>query len=232
MRLKDPPLLAATAAIGAMMAIAGQLNAAPELVWLFTPLTTLLIIWAAWRRGAVADRYAQFIFLGLVLSLVGDMLMIPQGWHLWGVITMALAHLAYLRAFTADSPRWRIRGPLVASLLLGGLLLFMVWPRLLTSWQVVMPLHLLLLCLTTAQAHSRARLAHLLGQADSRLARQAALGMSLLFTAAALLALSRFWSAIPLAPLWILVTYWAGQVMIALSIPVHPDNRTDSQALA
>ncbi|MEZ5738714.1 MAG: lysoplasmalogenase family protein [Burkholderiaceae bacterium] len=231
MRLKDPPLLAATAAIGAMMAIAGQLNSAPELVWLFTPLTTLLIVWAAWRRGAVADRYAQFIFVGLLLSLVGDLLMIPRGWHLWGVAAMTLAHLAYLRAFTADSPRWRVRGPLLACLLLGALLLYLIWPRLHASWQVVMSLHLLLLCLTTAQAHSRARLAHRLGQAGP-LARQAALGMTLLFLAGALLALSRFWAAIPLAPLWILVTYWAGQVMIALSIPVHPDNRTDTQALA
>jgi len=52
--------------------------------------------------GALQHRYGRILFIGLVLSFAGDMLLISvsQGQFLLGLGSFLLAHLAYITAFT------------------------------------------------------------------------------------------------------------------------------------
>lgn len=51
--------------------------------------------------GALQHRYGQILFIGLVLSFAGDMMLISvsQGRFLLGLCSFLLAHLAYITAF-------------------------------------------------------------------------------------------------------------------------------------
>src|SRR5690606_29804618 len=98
MRLREPRVLATVVAAGALLAIAGKLAGIAWLVWLFKPLTTALLCWVAWRRGLGGDRYARLVTAGLVLSLVGDILLIEPSLFVAGLLAFLLAHLAYIAA--------------------------------------------------------------------------------------------------------------------------------------
>lgn len=71
-------------------------------VYLFKPLTTVLIIVATlWIFAPALGRYRDVILLGLTLSLAGDVfLMLPGNRFLWGLASFLAAHLAYIWAFT------------------------------------------------------------------------------------------------------------------------------------
>ena len=71
-------------------------------VYLFKPLTTVLIIVAAlWLFAPAMRRYQEIVLLGLALSLAGDVfLMLPGNKFLWGLASFLAAHVAYAWAFT------------------------------------------------------------------------------------------------------------------------------------
>lgn len=225
MRLKDPPLLAAAVSTGALVALAGHLNHKVELIWLFHPLPLLLALVVAWQRGRLANHYAQFITLGLVLSLIADVLRIASGQWAAAAGVALLASLSTLRAFTAEFSLRLVRWPLVLGLVFALAVILVLWPVLHGSLTFIVPGGLLVLGLTAGQAGERARV---LSRNPSHEGRPggtmlAALGAMLLLLSCsmALIDLLRWpnpWSAI-----WILVTWWAGQTMLALSIPERHD---------
>lgn len=240
MRLKDPPVLALVVAAGCAATVAGKLLGQPALVWVFKPLTTALIAWVAWRRGLGATPYGRLVVVALVLSLVGDVLLIPAGGFLAGLVAFLLAHLAFLAAFTREAPllaRWR---PFAAVAIVAGAALAVLWPSLPEPMRVPVLAYALALGAMVAQAHARASA---LGDARTRAlalaaanpeaakgplaatllataqARRAAAGATLFLASDGLLAFDRFHAPIALAPLWVLGTYWAAQVLIATSVP-------------
>ena len=77
----------------------------PALIYLFKPLTTILILTAAlipdtWRNGA----YAGLIALGLFFSLLGDiLLMLPSDHFVQGLVSFLLAHICYGLAFLSGA---------------------------------------------------------------------------------------------------------------------------------
>lgn len=60
-------------------------------------------VWASLTWGAEATLFGQLLLLGLILSWLGDALLLPSGstyWFLSGLVAFLLAHLVYAFAFT------------------------------------------------------------------------------------------------------------------------------------
>lgn len=71
-------------------------------VWIAKPLAAAGFVGAAWANGALETPYGIWIFVGLVLSAVGDVLLIPkqsQRAFLAGLGSFLLGHVAYTFAF-------------------------------------------------------------------------------------------------------------------------------------
>src|SRR5208282_6169582 len=92
--------LAAGVSIGA--AIAVHFLASSPLLWIFTPLATLLILAIAFANWRVRKNpYSLWIAIGLLFSLAGDVLLLRSD-HFFtlGLSAFLFTHIAYLVAFT------------------------------------------------------------------------------------------------------------------------------------
>jgi uncharacterized membrane protein YhhN len=182
------------------------------------PLTTLLVIAHAWRRGEAGEVRRRALLLGLVLSLIGDVALLwPQQGFLPGLVAFLLAHLAYLVAFTRGVRLAARPAAFVGYAVLAGGVLAVLWPGVPGGLRVPVVAYVLCLAAMAAQTACFA-LQAAVGPATT-LARFAALGGALFLCSDALLAFNRFHTPLPLATLWILGTYWAAQWLIASSLP-------------
>lgn len=68
--------------------------------WLFKPFTSALFLAAAWLQGPQSS-YDWLVFAGLVLSVIGDVALIPSSrrWFLVGLAAFLLGHIGYTVAF-------------------------------------------------------------------------------------------------------------------------------------
>lgn len=215
-RLKNDATLASVVAIGAILTLIGVYAPQPLMVWIFKPLTTAVIALAAWRRGQVAgdgDRYTRLVVGALLLSLLGDVLLIPQGYFIGGLIAFLVAHLLYIGAFSTESALFAHKQSFAATAIIAVAGLSALWSQLASELRLPVLAYVAALAIMAAQAHSRARLA------PSVFTIRAARGATLFLASDVLLAFDRFHAPIPHASIWILALYWAGQTLIALSIP-------------
>ena len=223
MTAKLSPLLPWLAVLTALLAITGDLLGLRPLVIVCKPATTLLIIAWAWPRGADAPAVRRWVRAGLVLSLAGDVfLMWPQQGFLPGLVSFLLAHLAYIAAFTRKVRLAARPAPFAVYALVAVALLWQLWsgvPEPLRG-----PVLAYVACLATMAAQAAVLWLAARGGAAEALARNAALGGVLFMTSDALLAFNKFSAPVPLAGLWILLTYWLAQGLIAASLRV-PANR-------
>lgn len=126
------PFVLLTAAATAALLAAERAGWQPG-VWLAKPIAAAGFVGAAWANGARATPYGTWILLGLVLSLVGDVLLIPKERprvFLAGLVAFLLGHLAYTVAFAVrglDLPT--VAMALVAVLGLGLLALRWLLPH-------------------------------------------------------------------------------------------------------
>lgn len=198
----------------AAIAILARVLSADALYWVFKPLATILIAALAFQRGR--GRYARAIFTGLLLSLAGDVLLIPPGLFVAGLAAFLAAHVAYLFAFTRDAPPGARLRPFAAVSAIALGILAVLWPRLPAGLGLPVLAYVAMLGAMTAQAFARHAV---LGDPGSR---RAAIGGALFLASDALLAIDRFHTALPLDALLVLGTYYPAQLLIALSIP--PDS--------
>ena len=217
MKLAEPRALAVSVTVCALLAIGGRVADAGALVWIFKPLATILIVAAAWSRGS--DRYARAVLVGLLFSLAGDVLLIPQGMFVFGLVAFLLAHVAYLFAFTREVPLFARALPFALVALVAAAVLAVLWTTLPAGLRLPVLAYVVLLGAMTAQSQARAAV---LNRPDARLA---AWGGALFMCSDALLAIDRFHTPLPLAPLLVLGTYYPAQVLIALSIAPAPHAR-------
>lgn len=211
--------LGAATLVSALLAIASGPLALPWLNFAFKPLTTLLIIAAAWPRGQATPVLRRWVLAGLWLSLAGDVaLMWPQQGFLPGLVSFLLAHLAYLLAFTRVrrfAARWL---PFALYAGVAAVLLAWLWPGLPGALRAPVLAYVACLGSMAAQAAVLWRLA----PADPA-ARRLALGGALFLCSDSLLAINRFAMPLPLSGLWILATYWSAQGLIASWLPAASD---------
>ncbi len=200
--------LCAAATIGA--SLAGQAT----LVYVFKPLTTLLLLAVALRAAApVSPRYRAAIVVGMALSLAGDVfLMLPGPYFLHGLVAFLLAHCAYLVALTADVRLAARARPFAAVALVAAALLAVLWPGVPPAMRLAVVAYVALLGAMAAQSVARHQV---LRRRDSWLA---AVGGLLFMSSDTLLAFNRFHTPLPLSPLWVLGTYYGAQWLIARSV--------------
>lgn len=217
------PRLAALTMLSAALAILAALGALPAtLQFLFKPLTTLLVIAHAWRRGASAPRQRRLILLGLVLSLGGDVALLwPRQGFLPGLVAFLLAHLAYIAAFCVPVRLAARPVAFVLYALIALTILSQLWPGIPGGLQAPVVAYVVCLATMAAQALVWWRASTPL---DAALARRAALGGALFMVSDGLLATNKFGAALPLAALGILASYWLAQWCIAsaLRAPTSP----------
>jgi uncharacterized membrane protein YhhN len=202
----------------AVVAIAAGLGLLPnEFVFVAKPLATALVIaWAA-TRGAGEPRLRRWLLIGLALSLAGDVALLwPKEGFLPGLIAFLLAHLAYIVGFATlqrFGARW---APFAAYAAVAGLILAALWPGVPSALRV--PVVLYVLCLASMAAQAAGLWLTARGTPNETRWRLAAIGGLLFVASDALLATNRFAGPLPLAPLWILTTYWLAQWLIASSL--------------
>ncbi|MFT3954610.1 MAG: lysoplasmalogenase [Piscinibacter sp.] len=204
--------------LSAATSIAAGISLLPAaLLFIAKPLTTVLLIVHAARRGADEPRTRRWILAGLVLSLLGDVALLwPKEGFLPGLIAFLLAHLAYIVAFhgrTRFAARWL---PFAVYASIAALVLSMLWPGVPVALRV--PVLLYVLCLGSMAAQSAVVWLVARGTATEPLARSGAIGGALFMLSDALLATNRFAVPLPLSPLLVLATYWTAQWCIVMSL--------------
>lgn len=198
----------------AVLAIAGALL--PDLRalhYVAKPLATLLVALLVWRAPAPQANYRRAVLAGLLLSTLGDVwLMLPWDAFVAGLASFLVAHLAYLFAFTRRVRLQVLRWPFLAYAVLAAAVLALLWPRLPDALRVPVVIYVVALAAMAAQAAVVA----LRQPSPSSIA--AALGGLSFVVSDALLAIDRFHTPLPLAPLWVLASYWVAQFLIGRSV--------------
>jgi uncharacterized membrane protein YhhN len=212
-----PLLLTVLALLSVTAHLAAAALGVDALVFVFKPLTTLLVIALAWTlartsAGEAPRLYARWIVAGLVGSLAGDVFLMLRGdWFVQGLAAFLVAHVCYIAAFRRRARRLRPGlsalpyalgyvllvarlaphvGTLVGPVsLYGAVLVGMAWCAL-QAWMV----------------------------RRTPAAAAAAIGGLLFVASDTLLALGRFVPGAPRSEVAVMTTYIAAQLLIAWSV--------------
>jgi uncharacterized membrane protein YhhN len=221
------PGFAFAAALAAGAAIAGAVLAAPAaadgwrvLHWIGKPLATLLLLGLAWRTGwPLSWRYRRRVCAGLLCALAGDvLLMLPGDFFVPGLVAFLLGHLCFLAAWLDDSRLAARPAALLGCLAAAAALVALLWPGLAPALRLPVIVYAAVLATMAGQALGRAAWHAAQRDALAAPARWAALGGLLFMASDSLLAWDRFRAPLPLAPLWILGTYYPALWAIARSV--------------
>jgi len=206
------PLILASAAITIYGEVATP--ARRGLIYVFKPLTTfLIIVLAASLPAEPAGSYRLAILLGLVLSLVGDViLMLPGDHFVAGLAAFLLTHLAYLAAFTSEAALAAVPATFLLFAIAEAPILLVAWPSLHRRLRLPVLAYAAVLGAMAAQALTRAVLFPLPP------AIAAAIGAALFAVSDSALVYNRFVRPFRLSPLLVLTTYYIAQTLIALSV--------------
>lgn len=162
------------------------------------------------------SRFRRFLLPALGFSLVGDVfLMLPGNFFIPGLASFLIAHLFYIALFRSDTShvRWfPNRIALACTLLAGAAMYALVFGGLRDPvLKVAVAVYALAISLMAAQALSRATVL------DTPEARAVAIGALIFMASDSLIAINRFVSPLPMAPLAILSTYYIAQILIAFN---------------
>ena len=204
-----------SAALLAAVGISGFLHIRADyrcqwtLTFIYKPLTMLLILGLA-LQGSQPDPYRYAIVTGLILSLVGDvLLMLKPARFLAGLTAFLLAHLAYLVGFAYASQGLHLIASAIA-LMTGLIMLRSLWPGL-GRLRLPVIVYVLAIVAMVAAAFSAAL------ETPSAYRLAAAAGALAFLISDATLGVARFRQPFRAAQGLILSSYYLGQSLIALS---------------
>ena len=209
----------------AAMATATGALGLTELHYVFKPLTMAIAIifvaahaYSTGARGQFNPYFYAFLALALVASLLGDVfLMLPGNYFIPGLASFLVAHLFYIALFRQGQPWFPSRKALLIVLGFGAAMYAVLWPSLQDPvLKTAVAAYVIAISLMAAQAIGRAVVL------DDSASRWVAVGACVFMLSDSLIALNKFLQPLPLAPLWILLTYYAAQILI-----VH--NASDAQ---
>ncbi|QRY81784.1 lysoplasmalogenase [Pseudomonas sp. PDNC002] len=184
----------------------------PALRMLCKPLPVLALL--LWVLTTPADGYRRWVAIGLVLSMLGDILLEwPINAFVPGLAAFLLAHLAYLVAYLGDTRRVAPAGLLFAGVI-GGSLFALLHSRGLGP--LLLPIALYSLTISAMLWRAIARLGVPSITNASRVL--AALGALLFVSSDAMIGVNRFVAAFDGSSYAIMLTYWLGQFGIAASV--------------
>ncbi|MGI9133766.1 MAG: lysoplasmalogenase [Rhodoferax sp.] len=170
------------------------------------------------RRPGASRRWHALLIGALLASLAGDVfLMLPGDAFIAGLASFLLAHLCYIALFRQGQRWFPSRTALGVVLALGAGMYALIWPGLHAPvLQLAVAAYVCVIALMVAQALGRAQ------TQGTALARGVALGAGLFMLSDSLIAINRFVSPLPLAPLWILGTYYAAQLLMLHHLMAAP----------
>jgi uncharacterized membrane protein YhhN len=204
-RPRTAALLAVSLASAAVFLAGG-----PGFSWItfatkLVPVTALLL-WLAPPKG----RYAFLVYAGLTLSLAGDaFLALPGDWFLPGLLSFLTAHLCYIAGFIGErrKPQTLYLIPYAAWV---GATYGFLFPDL---GEKAVPVGIYCLVITIMMW----RAAALMTRPSERWQLAALIGATLFGLSDTALAVMRFHGAFPHGGAFLILAYWAGQTLIALS---------------
>jgi alkenylglycerophosphocholine hydrolase len=198
------------ALMGAATFLYGVSVHATLLCLLVKPLPVLALL--GWLHDAPVSDYRRWITLGLLFSLLGDVLLAwPTDLFVFGLGAFLVAHLAYLKAYLSDCRRLALLPLLVALVIGAGLLSLLISHGL---GPLLVPVIVYALAISAMLWRALARLGT---QVPKRSAVLAAVGALSFAFSDSLIGISRFVTAFDTAPYLIIVFYWLGQWGIAAS---------------
>lgn len=198
------------ALMGAVTFLYGLSVHATLLCLLVKPMPVLALL--GWLHDAPPSEYRRWISLGLIFSLVGDVLLAwPQDLFVFGLGAFLVAHLAYLKAYLSDCRRLAVL-PLIIALSTGAVLLGILISNGLGPLLVPVIVYG-----TAISAMFWRALARLGTDVPKRSALLAAAGAMAFVFSDSVIGINRFVAPFHAAPYVIILSYWLGQWGIAAS---------------
>ncbi|NTX16053.1 lysoplasmalogenase [Myxococcus sp. CA056] len=202
-------ILAGVGVVGAVGFLLAMDTGRPEVRLMTKAVPMLCLLLWQWPPR---ERYARWVFAGLGLSLLGDVLLdLGPEFFLPGLGAFLLAHVSYTAAYLTVTRglQWARALPF---LLLAVSASVFLWPGL-GDMALPVTVYVAVICTMTWRA------AAMLGTPGlSRLEQQAAFAGALLFAVSdGLLAIRLFVQPVPGAGYAIMLLYWAAQLSIAVS---------------
>ena len=150
-----------------------------------------------------------WLLAALVGSLAGDVLLLFPGYFVPGLVAFLLAHVAYLVLLRQGVGWFPSRGALAATLGVGAAMYAFLWMGgLPAGMRAPVAAYVTVIALMAAQAIGRATV-----QRDAA-SWTVAVGAGCFMLSDSLLATNKFVMPLPLAPFWVLSSYYAAQVLI------------------
>ncbi len=205
-------LLSAAGLVTMLLTIVFELTETQLGVYIFKPLTTILItVVALVALAPPSVRYKRAVVLGLLFSLLGDiLLMVPGDLFLFGLVSFLIAHLLYISAFVSIGGWFRTLVGALPFAIVAVVLGIVLWPDL-GEMRVPALVYMVVILIMAWQAFGQWRQT---GQTRALLAFTGAI----LFVISDLsLAVNRFVTPIELSAILVLGTYYPAQWLIALS---------------
>lgn len=209
--MRDPRLILTLGLGGVLLFLLGLSLDHTALRLLSKPLPLMALL--LWMRLAPEGHYRRWISLGLLLSLVGDMLLEwPADLFVFGLGAFLLGHLCFLLAYLADSRR-----PALLALACAAAFGLGMFGLLAQNGLGPLQLPVALYALTISAMLWRA-LARLGVPGIASGSAWLGAGGALLFVLSdSLIGINRFVGQFPGADVAIILTYWGGQFGIAAS---------------
>ncbi len=198
------------ALMGAAAFLYGVSIEMPMLCLLTKPVPVLVLL--GWLHDAPPSEYRRWISLGLIFSLLGDVLLAwPGDLFVFGLGAFLVAHLAYLKAYLSDCRRLAPL-PLLLALLIGAGLLGILMSK--GLGELLIPVTVYALAISAMLWRALARLG---SDVPKRSALLAAAGALTFAFSDSLIGIDRFVVKFAAAPYLIIIAYWLGQWGIAAS---------------
>jgi len=176
------------------------------------------------------NRFRTFMLLGLVLSLIADVILIPDGdeFFLAGLVVFFCAHVMYIIAFSIPQSRDGEPVPLNYMRSIYFVALMMILPAVLSSKMLEDGTDMILVYSVMAYSAIIStlgwRAAARIGYATETMSSQivAFIGALLFICSDATLAFNRFYMPIPHEKIIVLSTYWIAQTCFVYSLQRTP----------
>ncbi|MBN1259049.1 MAG: lysoplasmalogenase [Anaerolineae bacterium] len=200
------------AVITAALELWGEHQDSRKLIYVFKPATTLLILLVALTTAwGNVGRYTGLILIGLVFSTIGDiLLMLPSDQFVPGLGSFLAAQLCYAAAYTTGHGFAFTWWLLACFSIYGIALVRYLWPKL-GKMRVPVIAYAAVILTMGWQAWER-----VLWNGGAR-PLLAALGALLFIASDSVIAIARFRVKSKHTRLPIMITYYLGQLLIALS---------------
>ena len=207
-------LLSITALAAGVGHIGARLAGRERAAFWLKPVPILLFVAIAMLAAPpVSPVYRALIVGGLLFSLAGDVLLaLPREQFVVGLASFLVAHLWYIGAFLVRGSGAPVWWPLAPALVYGAIILLLLWPHVERPLRPAVAVYMAVILIMGWQA------AELwLARADAS-AGLALLGALCFIVSDSALAWDKFRRRFVLAPVVVMVTYYAAQWLLALSV--------------